>query len=52
MAQWYCTNCNAEVVQDENPSTCSTCLADGKLIVNMEEGLPGNPEDVRDIARK
>lgn len=52
MARWYCTNCHSKVEQDEVPQNCSTCLANGKLLLNMEEGIPATPEDVRDSARK
>ncbi len=52
MTKWYCTNCHTEVEQDDNPRNCATCFADEKLILNMEEGIPATPENVRDIARK
>ncbi|MBF0259478.1 MAG: alpha-hydroxy-acid oxidizing protein [Desulfamplus sp.] len=52
MTTWYCTNCNYKMEQDESPENCSNCLAHAKLILNMAEGIPANPEDVRDSARK
>ncbi|MBF0204845.1 MAG: alpha-hydroxy-acid oxidizing protein [Desulfamplus sp.] len=52
MTKWYCTNCYSQVEQNEAPQNCSNCLAHEKLILNMSEGLPTTPEDVRDIARK
>lgn len=52
MAVWYCTNCHSEVEQNEAPQNCSNCLAHGKLLLNMADGLPKTPEDVRESARK
>ncbi|MBF0301751.1 MAG: alpha-hydroxy-acid oxidizing protein [Desulfamplus sp.] len=52
MATWYCTNCHLKIEQDTAPQSCPDCLADRRLFINMEEGIPATPEDVRDIARK
>ncbi|SLM28635.1 FMN-dependent dehydrogenase family protein (TIM barrel family protein) [Desulfamplus magnetovallimortis] len=52
MVKWYCVNCHTEFDQKEHPGNCTTCLADEKLVLNMEEGIPSTPEAIRDIARK
>lgn len=52
MTTWYCTNCHLKMGQDEIPQNCPDCLADRKLFLNMAEGIPATPEDVRDSARK
>ncbi len=52
MTQWYCTMCHTKVTQDNSPDHCTTCMAAGKLILDVEAGIPATPEDVRDQARK
>ncbi|MBF0242567.1 MAG: alpha-hydroxy-acid oxidizing protein [Desulfamplus sp.] len=52
MATWYCTNCHLKIEQGELPQNCPECLADTRLFLNLDEGIPATPEDVRDIARK
>ena len=52
MAKWYCTMCHTEVEQKNAPDHCTTCMAAGKLILDVEAGIPATPEDVRDQARK
>ncbi|MBF0467304.1 MAG: alpha-hydroxy-acid oxidizing protein [Desulfamplus sp.] len=52
MTTWYCTNCHSQMEQDESPQNCSNCLAHEKLVLDMAEGIPATPEDVRDSARK
>lgn len=52
MTQWYCTMCHTKVTQDNAPDHCTTCMAAGKLILDVEAGIPATPEDVRDQARK
>ncbi|MBF0209438.1 MAG: alpha-hydroxy-acid oxidizing protein, partial [Desulfamplus sp.] len=52
MATWYCTNCHLKIEQGELPQNCPKCLADTRLFLNLDEGIPATPEDVRDIARK
>ncbi len=52
MTTWYCVNCGTKMDQDNPPEHCSHCAAHGKLLLNMEEGIPATPEAVRDIARK
>ena len=52
MTTWYCVNCGTKMDQKNSPEHCSHCAAHGKLLLNMEEGVPATPEEVRDIARK
>ena len=52
MTQWYCTMCHTKVTQDNAPDHCTNCMAAGKLILDVEAGIPATPEDVRDQARK
>ncbi len=52
MATWYCTNCHLKIDQGRAPQICPDCLADIRLFINMDDGIPVTPEDVRDIARK
>ena len=52
MTTWYCVNCGTKMDQKNPPEHCSHCAAHGKLLLNMEEGVPATPEAVRDIARK
>lgn len=52
MAKWYCTMCHTEVEQENVPDNCTTCMAAGKLILDVEAGIPATPEDVRAQARK
>lgn len=52
MTDWYCTLCYNKTSSNEKPDTCSNCAGDKIMIMDMEEGIPKTPEDVRDIARK
>ncbi|MBF0377243.1 MAG: alpha-hydroxy-acid oxidizing protein [Desulfamplus sp.] len=52
MTTWYCTNCHLKMEQGETPQNCPDCLADRRVFLNIEEGMPATPEDVRDSARK
>lgn len=50
MNQWYCSVCHEKLDSENKPKTCKVCLADDRMIMNMED-VPKSLEQVRDLAR-